>query len=276
MIDRQHPLPITRQCRLVAVARSSVYYTPRPVPVGDLALMRQLDELHLRYPFAGSRLLRGLLRLQGVGVGRKHVATLMRRMGMEALYRHPRTTQPHPGHQVFPYLLRSLAITAPNQVWAMDLTYIPMRRGFLYLVAVLDWATRRVLAWRLSNTLTTDCCLDALETAIQHHGCPGILNTDQGSQFTSGAFVGAVHDHGIALSMDGRGAWRDNLFIERLWKTVKYEEVYLQAYHSISEVRKGLTLWFDRYNLRRRHQGLDNRTPDEVYWSTLPTVKEAM
>jgi putative transposase len=275
MITRQHPLPVTRQCRLVAVARSSVYYTPRPVRAGDLALMRQLDELHLAHPFAGSRLLRDLLRLAGVAVGRKHVATLMRRMGIAALYRHPRTTQPHPGHQVFPYLLRSLDITAPNQVWAMDLTYIPMRRGFLYLVAVLDWATRRVLAWRLSNTLTTDCCLEALAAAIRAHGCPAILNTDQGSQFTSTAFVGAVQDHGIALSMDGRGAWRDNLFIERLWKTVKYEEVYLHAYDTVAEAQRHLALYFAFYNQARPHRALDGRTPDMVYFAARPHLEAA-
>jgi putative transposase len=275
MITRQHPLPIVRQCRLVAVARSSVYYTPQPVPVGDLALMRQLDELHLQHPFAGSRMLRDLLRLHGVAVGRKHVATLMRRMGIEALYRHPRTTQPHPGHQVFPYLLRDLPITLPNQVWAMDLTYIPMRRGFLYLVAVLDWATRRVLAWRLSNTLTTDCCLEALEAAIRAYGCPGILNTDQGSQFTSAAFVGAVQDSGIQLSMDGRGAWRDNLFVERLWKSVKYEEVYLHAYDSVREAQRGLAVYFTFYNQGRPHTALDGRTPDMVYFAARPQREAA-
>ena len=266
MLDRQHPLPVTQQCRILALARSSVYAIPQPVGAATLALMRQLDELHLQHPFAGSRMLRDLLRLHGVRVGRKHVATLMRRMGIEALYRHPRTTQPHPGHREFPYLLRSLDITAPNQVWAMDLTYIPMRRGLLYLVAVLDWATRRVLAWRLSNTLTGDCCLDALETAIRAHGCPGILNTDQGSQFTSTAFVALVQQYGIALSMDGKGAWRDNLFVERLWKTVKYEEVYLHAYDSVPEAQQRLARYFTFYNSGRPHVALDGRTPDMVYF----------
>ena len=250
MIDRQHPLPVTQQCRILALARSSVYAIPQPVGADTLALMRQLDELHLLHPFAGSRMLRDLLRLRGVVVGRKHVATLMRRMGLEALYRHPRTTQPHPGHRVFPYLLRDREISAPNQVWAMDFTYLPMRHGFLYLVAVLDWVTRRVLAWRLSNTLTTDCCLDALAAAIRAHGCPGILNTDQGSQFTSMAFVELVQQHGIALSMDGKGAWRDNLFVERLWKTVKYEEVYLHAYDSVPEAQRGLARYLAFYNIQ--------------------------
>src|SRR5512136_2973546 len=262
MITPQHPLPVTRQCQLLALPRSSVYSPPQPVPAADLALMRQIDELHMEYPFAGSRMLRDLLRLRGVVVGRKHVATRMRRMGIAALYRHPRTTQPHPGHQVCPYLLRDQLIARPNQVWAMDLTYLPMRHGFLYLVAVLDWATRRVLAWRLSNTMTTDCCLDALEAALQAHGCPGILNTDQGSQFTSTAFVALVQQHGIAFSMDGKGAWRDNLFVERLWKSVKYEEVYLHAYDSVTEAREGLQRYFSFYNQRRPHSSLDGRTPD--------------
>jgi putative transposase len=275
MIDRQHFLPVTRQCQLLALPRSSVYYTLQSISAADLALMRQLDELHLAHPFAGSRMLRDLLRLQGVRIGRKHVATLMRRIGMAALYRHPRTTQPHPDHRVSPYLLRDLAITAPNQVWAMDLTYIPMRRGFLYLAAVLDWATRRVLAWRLSNTLTTDCCLEALEAAIHDYGCPGILNTDQGSQFTSTAFADLVHQHGIRLSMDGKGAWRDNLFVERLWKTVKYEEVYLHAYDTVTEAHQGLARYFTFYNQARPHRALDGRTPDMVYFALRPQLEAA-
>jgi len=275
MIDRTHALPVIRQCALLALTRSSVYYTPQPVSADDLALMRQLDELHLEYPFAGSRMLRDLLRLRGIQVGRKHVATLMRRMGIEALSRHPRTTRPHPGHRVFPYLLRDLAITAPNQVWAMDLTYLPLRRGFLYLVAVLDWATRRVLAWRLSNTMTTDCCLEALEAAIQAYGCPGILNTDQGSQFTSTTFVALVQQHGIQLSMDGKGAWRDNLFVERLWKSIKYEEVYLHAYDSVAAAQRGLSRYFAFYNSGRPHAALDGRTPDMVYFGLQPQHRAA-
>jgi len=274
MISPAHSLPITRQCQVLALPRSSVYYTPRPVGAAELTLMRQIDELHLEHPFAGSRLLRDLLRLRGVSVGRKHVATLMRRMGIEALYRHPRTTRPHPGHQVFPYLLRDREILRPNQVWAMDLTYLPMRHGFLCLVAVLDWATRRVLAWRLSNTLTTDVCLDALEAALREYGCPEILNTDQGSQFTSSAFVALVQQSGIRLSMDGKGAWRDNLFVERLWKTVKYEEVYLHAYDSVSEAQHNLARYFTFYNGGRPHQALDGRTPDMVYFG-VPLQREA-
>ena len=274
MITPQHPLPITRQCQLLALPRSSAYYTPQPVPPADLALMCQIDELHLEHPFAGSRMLRDLLRLWGVVVGRKHVATLMRRMGIVALYRPPRTTRPDPGHQVFPYLLRDLEITRPNQVWAMDLTYLPMRQGFLYLVAVLDWATRRVLAWRLSNTMTTDCCLDALESAIHDYGRPEILNTDQGSQFTSTAFVALVQQHSIRPSMDGKGAWRDNLFVERLWKSVKYEEVYLHAYDSVHEAQQSLTRYFTFYNAGRPHTALDGRTPDMVYFG-VPLHREA-
>jgi putative transposase len=275
MIDRQHPLPVVRQCQILALARSSVYAVPQPVAAADLTLMRQLDELHLQCPFAGSRMLRDLLRLRGVAVGRKHVATLMRRMGIAALYQHPRTTQPHPGHRVFPYLLRDRAITAPNHVWAMDITYIPMRRGFVYLAAVLDWATRRVLAWRLSNTLTADFCLDALDSAIRDYGLPTILNTDQGSQFTGTAFVGVVQQHGIQLSMDGKGAWRDNLFVERLWKSVKYEEVYLHAYDTVAEAQRHLAAYFTFYNQGRPHSALDGRTPDMVYFAPLPQLEAA-
>jgi putative transposase len=274
MIVRQHALPVVRQCQLLALPRSSVYYTRRPLPAGDLALMRQIDALHLARPFAGSRMLRALLAHRGIRIGRKHVATLMRRMGIEALYRHPRTTRPHPGHQVFPYLLRERAITRPNQVWAMDLTYLPMRHGFLYLVAVLDWATRRVLAWQLSNTMTTDVCLEALETAVGQYGCPEILNTDQGSQFTCTAFVDLAQQHGITLSMDGKGAWRDNLFIERLWKTVKYEEVYLHAYDTVKNAQQHLSDYFIFYNAGRPHTALGGQTPDMVYFGT-PSQREA-
>jgi putative transposase len=275
MIDRQHPLPVVQQCQLLAIARSSVYAVPQPVSAATLAVMRQIDELHLQHPFAGSRMLRDLLRLQGVTVGRKHVATLMRRMGIEALYQRPRTTQSHPGHVVFPYLLRDREITAPNQVWAMDITYLPMRRGFLYLAAVLDWATRRVLAWRLSNSMTVDFCLDALEAAIRDCGLPTILNTDQGSQFTGTAFVGVVQQHGIQLSMDGKGSWRDNLFIERLWKSVKYEEVYLHAYDTVAEAHRGLACYFTFYNQGRPHSALDGQTPNMVYFTPLPRLEAA-
>jgi putative transposase len=275
MINRKHPLPMVQQCRILELSRSSVYYLPQPVSAADLALMRQIDELHLQYPFAGSRMLRDILQLNGAAIGRKHVATLMRRMGIEALYQRPRTTTPHPGHKVFPYLLRSRQITAPNQAWAMDITYIPMRRGFVYLAAVLDWATRRVLAWQLSNSMTVDFCLDAVDAAIREHGVPEILNTDQGSQFTGTAFVDLVQQHGIQISMDGKGSWRDNVFVERLWKSVKYEEVYLHAYDSVAEARQGLQRYFSFYNQRRPHRALDGRTPDMVYFAALPQPQAA-
>ena len=233
MIDREHDLSITKQAEVLKISRGSVYYLPRPVSAADLAIMRHLDQLHLEFPFAGSRMLRGLLALQGCKIGRRHVKTLMRRMGIEALYRRPRTTRPEPGHKIYPYLLRGIEITRPNQVWAMDITYIPMARGFVYLAVVLDWATRRVLSWRLSITMEAAWCVETLEDALTRHGKPEIFNTDQGSQFTGTAFTGLLAGNGIAISMDGKGAWRDNVFVERLWRSVKYEEVYLRAYQSV-------------------------------------------
>ena len=229
MIDRRHDLPITKQAEALGISRSSVYYLPRPVPVADLALMRRMDELHLDLPFAGSRMLRDLLNAEGAKIGRRHVATLMRRMGIEAIYRRPNTSKPAPGHKVYPYLLRDLPVTRPDQVWAMDLTYIPMKRGFVYLAAVIDWFSRRVLAWRLSITMEAAFCVETLEEALARHGRPGIFNTDQGSQFTGGAFTGVLTRNKIAISMDGKGAWRDNILVERLWRSVKYEEAYLKG-----------------------------------------------
>jgi putative transposase len=240
MIDREHELPITKQAEVLQISRGSVYYLPRPVPDADLAIMRRLDRLHLEFPFAGSRMLRGLLALQGVKIGRRHVKTLMKRMGIEALYRRQRTTKPEPGHKIYPYLLRGMEITRPNQVWAMDITYIPMARGFVYLAVVLDWATRRVLSWRLSITMEAAFCIETLEDALARHGKPEIFNTDQGSQFTGAAFTGLLANNGIAISMDGKGAWRDNVFVERLWRSVKYEEVYLHAYQSVGEARNSI------------------------------------
>ena len=237
MIDRAHDLPVARQASLLWLSRSSVYSQPRPVPPARLAIMHRIDALHLEHPFAGSRMLRDMLRAEGVVIGRVAVATLMRRMGIEALYRRPCTSKPAPGHKIYPYLLRGLVIDRPNQVWAMDITYIPMARGFVYLAAVVDWFSRRVLAWRLSITLETEFCLDAVQEALARHGKPEIFNTDQGSQFTSTAFTGMLQDQAIRISMDGRGAWRDNVFVERLWRTVKYEEVYLRAYDSVSDAR---------------------------------------
>jgi putative transposase len=220
MIDRTHPLPVRQQCHLLKLARSTAYYQPTPVSAMTLALMRRIDELHLHYPFAGARMLRDLLRQEGHAIGRRQVATLMRRMGIEALYRKPHLRRRHPTHTIFPYLLRDLTISRPNHVWAADITYIPMRRGFVYLFAVLDWASRRVLAWRLSNTLTRDFCLEAVREAITQHGCPKIFNTDQGCQFTSQEFTGLLKGQGIQISMDGKGCWRDNVFVERLWKSI--------------------------------------------------------
>jgi len=267
MIDRNHSLPITHQAKVLGIARSTVYALPRPVSDRDLWLMNLIDRFHLDMPFAGSRMLRDLLALLSVWVGRKHVATLMRRMGIEALYRKPRTTRKHPLHPVYPYLLRGLKIDRPNQVWAMDLTYIPMARGFVYLVAVLDWYSRKVLSWRVSITMDVHFCLEAVEEAIARFGPPEIMNTDQGSQFTSQAFTGLMKDNGIQISMDGKGAWRDNVFIERLWRSVKYEEVYLHAYDTVSDSRNGIGRYFDLYNQRRPHCALGRRTPDDVYFS---------
>lgn len=267
MIDPRHELPVTRQAELVGISRAAVYYVPRPIAEGDLALSRRIDALHLEYPFAGSRLLKKLLRAEGYQVGRKHVATLMRRMGIEALYRKKSTSQRHPGHAVYPYLLRNVAIERANQVWALDITYIPMRRGFVYFCAVMDWASRRILAMRLSNTLTADFCVEALEEAIVRHGTPEIVNTDQGSQFTGSEFIGALKRHSIAISMDGRGCWRDNVFIERFWKTLKYEEVYLRAYDTVSEARASIARYIAFYNGRRPHTALADRTPDAAYFA---------
>lgn len=275
MIDRNHPLPISRQAKAVGISRGSVYSLPRPVSEPDLELMRQIDRLHLEYPFAGSRMLRDLLKQDGYEVGRKHVATLMKRMGIEALYRKPRTTKPGAGHKVYPYLLRNVLIDRPNQAWAMDITYLPMARGFVYLAAVVDWFTRRVLSWKVSITMDTHFCVEAVEDAVQRYGIPEIMNTDQGSQFTSQAFIGLMKKHDIRISMDGKGSWRDNVFVERLWRSVKYEDVYLRAYETVSAVRAGLSRYFNFYNSRRPHSSLDGQTPDQVYFNTLPQTAAA-
>ena len=267
MIDRGHALSVTKQSEAVGIARSTVYYLPRPVSANDLLLMRRIDELHLEFPFAGSRMLRDLLAFEGRKVGRRHVKTLMRRMGIEALYRKPRTTKPEPGHKIYPYLLRDLSITKANQVWAMDITYIPMAKGFVYLAVVLDWFSRRVLSWKLSITMEAAFCVETLEDALARHGKPEIFNTDQGSQFTGAAFTGVLARHGIKISMDGKGAWRDNVFVERLWRSVKYEEVYLHAYDSVSTARSGIGRYLDLYNRRRPHSSLDGRTPDAAYYA---------
>ena len=266
MIDRDHDLPLARQAKVLNISRGSVYYRPRPVSAADLAIMRRIDELHLDCPFAGARMLRDMLGRDGFPVGRRHVATLMKRMGIEAIYRRPNTSKPAPGHKIYPYLLRGLKVDRPNHVWAMDITYIPMARGFVYLAAVVDWFSRRVLAWRLSITMEAAFCIEALEEALAKHGRPEIFNTDQGSQFTSADFTGVLLNAGIAISMDGKGAWRDNVFVERIWKSVKYEEVYLRAYGSVGEARASLGRYLDFYNGRRPHSSLDRRTPDEAYF----------
>jgi putative transposase len=275
MIDRAHELPITRQAKLLGISRGSVYYQPRAVSAADLALMRRIDALHLEHPFAGSRMLRDLLTADGIAVGRQHVATLMKRMGIEAIYRRPNTSPTAPGHKIYPYLLRGVAIERPNQVWATDITYIAMARGFVYLAAIVDWYSRRVLSHRVSITMDVDFCIEALEEALARHGRPQIFNTDQGSQFTSAAFTGVLIDNAIAISMDGKGAWRDNVFVERLWKSVKYEEVYLRAYDSVGEARSSLGRYFSFYNGRRPHSSLDRRTPDQAYFSGLPQILAA-
>ena len=276
MIDRQHPLPLRKQAVALGISRGSVYYLPRPVPAADLAVMLSIDKLHLEYPFAGSRMMRDLLVREGRDVGRLHVATLMKRMGIAAIYRRPNTSKPAPGHKIYPYLLRKLPIVRPNQVWAIDITYIPMARGFVYLVAVVDWFSRKILAWRLSITMDSAFCIEAVEEALAKHGKPEIFNSDQGSQFTSFAFTELLKGHAIAISMDGKGAWRDNVFVERLWRTIKYEEVYLRAYASVSEARASLGQYIDRfYNTRRPHSSLDWQTPDEAYFNALTSIPVA-
>jgi putative transposase len=275
MIDREHDLPLVRQAELLRLSRSTLYYEPCPVPAADLVIMRRIDALHLDYPFAGSRMLRDLLRGEGVAVGRERVTTMMRCMGIEALYCKPNTSRSAPGHKIYPYLLRHLAVERPNQVWAMDITYIPMARGFVYLAAVVDWFSRRVLTWRLSITMEVDFCIDAVEAALAKHGRPEIFNTDQGSQFTSAAFTGLLLKNGVAISMDGRGAWRDNVFVERIWRSVKYEEVYLRAYDSVSEARASLGRYLNFYNRKRPHSSLDAKTPDHAYYGHTPQLVAA-
>jgi putative transposase len=275
MIDQGNPLSLTMQSRILQLSRSSLYYKAVPISAGDLELMRRIDELHLKYPFMGSRSIRDQLQGMGYRIGRGHVSTLMKKMGIAALYQKPRLSVPHPGHKVYPYLLRGVEITRANHCWAADITYLPMARGFCYLVAIMDWASRKVLAWRLSNTLDASFCIEALEEALAKYATPEIFNTDQGSQFTSEGFLGVLNSRGIRISMDGKGRWMDNVFIERLWKSLKYENVYLHGYESISAARQGLREYFDFYNNLRRHQSLDRRTPDDVYWSTLPQKQVA-
>ena len=265
MIDREHDLPITQQAEVLRISRGIVYYLPRPVPDADVAIMRRLDRLHLEFPFAGSRMLRGLLAAEGCKIGRRHVKTLMRRMGIEALYRRPRTTKPEPGHKIYPYLLRGMEITRSNQVWAMDITYIPMARGFVYLAVVLDWFSRRVLSWRLSITMEAAFCVAALEDALARHGKPDIFNTDQGSQFTGAAFTGVLANNDIAISMDAREP--GGITCGAASNT---RRCILRAYDSVGEARASIGRYLDFYNGRRPHSSLDGTTPDQAYFNSLP------
>lgn len=265
-IHVDHALSRTRRCELLGVARSTAYYQPQAISDEELALMRQIDKIHLAWPFYGSRRIAEDLTERGQSVNRKRVQRLMRQMGIRALYPRQRTSQPGKGHTIYPYLLRNLVIERPNQVWASDITYIPMAKGFMYLVVILDWHSRRVLAWRLSNTLETDFCLEALDEALRRFGKPEIFNTDQGVQFTCDAFTRVLKDHDIDISMDGKGRWVDNVFVERLWRSVKHEDVYLRAYETPRQLREGLTRYFNFYNTERRHSALDGRTPDAVYF----------
>jgi putative transposase len=279
MIDKEHDLSIVKHAKVLGLSRSGVYYEPRSVSDADLALMRHMDELHLSYPFAGSRMLAGLLRAEGHSIGRLHLDTLIRKMGLSALYRRPNTTKREARHKIYPYLLYDLPITKANQVWATDITYIPMKKGFVYLVAVMDWFTRKVLSWKLSNSMgeaspangsremTNDFCMRTLQEAITKYGTPEIFNTDQGSQFTCPAFTDVLKKHDIKISMDGKGAWRDNVFVERLWKSVKYEEVYLRAYDNVADARANLAKYLTFYNTKRLHQALDRNTPDNAYFN---------
>ena len=270
MIDRDHELPLTKQAAVLNISRGVVYYSPEPTSAADLALMLKIDKLHLELPFAGSRMLRDLLAADGSPAGRRHVTTLMRKMGIEAIYRRPNTSKPAPGHKIYPYLLRDLTIDRPNQVWATDITYIPMARGFVYLCAIMDWWSRRILSWRLSNSMEAEFCVETLEAALAIHAKPSIFNTDQGSQFSGAAFTGVLIKNEIKISMDGKGAWRDNVFVERFWRSVKYEEVYLHAYDDVPEARASIGRYLEFYNARRPHTALDRRTPDQAYFDPQP------
>lgn len=266
MIDRTHALKVSRQCELLDLQRSTFYYKPKADHSKSLELMRKIDALHLEFPWMGSRSIKDQLARGGMSVCRDRVRGLMRKMGIHAIYRAPRTSIPFKGHKIYPYLLKDLVIDRPNQAWATDITYIPMAKGFAYLVAIMDWASRKVLAWRISNTLTADFCIEALQEALGRYGKPEIFNTDQGSQFTSEDFTGVLKENGIRISMDGKGRWVDNVFVERLWRSVKYENVYLRAYESMAALREGIKDYFLFYNTKRTHQSLAKQTPDEVYF----------
>ena len=277
MLDRRHPkLSTVRQCALIGISRSSVYYRPKATSLEDLAVMKLVDQQYLTTPFYGSLRMTVWLARQGHQISRKRVQRLMRTMGIQAVYRRPRTSQPAPGHRVYPYLLRGMEIARPNQVWASDITYLPMARGFLYLVAIMDWYSRYVVAWSLSNTLDADFCVEALEAALGKHK-PEVFNTDQGSQFTSEGFTGLLEGRGVKVSMDGKGRYTDNIFVERLWRTVKYEGVYLKAYSNGREAKDGLDAYFHFYNTQRPHQALDYQTPAEVFsGDSLPSDQQSI
>ena len=275
MVDKSHKLPINRQCQLLELSRSSFYYRGREVSESELQQMRQIDEIHTQRPFYGSRRIRDWFEDQGISVNRKRIQRLMRLMGIQALYPKKKTSRPGKGHKVYPYLLTGLVINGSNQVWAADITYIPMAKGFLYLVAIMDWHSRKVLSWRLSNTMDDYFCLEALNEALQCYGKPEIFNTDQGAQFTSMDFTDILKQHDIAISMDGKGRWMDNIFIERLWRSLKYEEVYLKAYQGVAEARQGIQSWLQFYNSERRHKGLRRKTPDSVFFAGLKWKKVA-
>jgi len=275
MIDGDHGLSIAKQVKALGISRGSVYYSPRAVSPTYLAIMRRMDELHLDFPFADSRMLRYLLKREGIEVGRRHVATLMKRMGVATLYRKQNTSKPEPGHKIYPYLLRGVTVDRPDQAWAMDFTYVPMARGFVYLATVVDWYSRRVLAWRLSITMEAAFCVEALEEALARHGKSDVFNTDQGSQFTGRDFTGVLLKAGVAISMDGKGAWRDNVFVERLWRSIKYEEIYLRAYDTVGEARASIGRYLAFYNGQRPHSSLDRKTPDQAYFDRLPRTAAA-
>lgn len=275
MITAKHPLAITRQCHLLAIPRSSAYTRRSRVSAADLKVMRELDALYLRWPFYGSRRLRVELQHLGYRVNRKRVQRLMGQMGLRVIYPKPRTSQAGKGHKIYPYLLNGLSIDRANQVWASDICYIPMAKGFMYLTVIMDWYSRRVLAWRVSNTLDTEACVEALQEALRCYGTPEIFNTDQGAQYTSEAFTAVLKAHGVQISMDGKGRWVDNVFVERLWRSVKYEDVYLRAYETPAMLRAGLTRYFQFYNTERRHQTLNRQTPDAVYFGNLKTKQVA-
>lgn len=275
MIDKNFQLTLTRQAKLLSINRTSLYYVPKPMNDNDLGILRKLDELHLQHPTMGARMLRDQLNRQGIAIGRLHTKTLMNIANIHAISRQKSTSEKHPAHKIYPYLLRNVVINRPNQVWATDITYIPMKRGFVYLVAILDWFSRKVLSQRISINMETDFVVDALKEALERYGTPEIFNTDQGSQFTSEAFTSVLLDKKIEISMDGKGAWRDNVMVERLWKTVKYEEVYLKAYETVAQARQSLSHYFEFYNARRPHSRLDKQTPNEAYSNYKPPLKLA-